>query len=152
MCEDLLRKEKAKLFKYGFISSDISIGLDYILKRKKIPEEYKENIQEGIKFLEDAINGNTLITGEKDSNFHPTSEGLKAYGIVIDLLKDKEVYGEFNSGKEIENTLLKMKNSLEKSLKGEKENIEFTKKFFSDFSKKMLKELQSTFKNEAYFS
>ncbi len=65
MCEDLLRKEKAKLFKYRFISSDISIGLDYILKRKKIPGEYKENIQEGIKFLEDAINGNTLITGKK---------------------------------------------------------------------------------------
>ncbi len=135
MYETLLMKEQAETFSNGFMSLEIAIVLNDLDKDEKSPMKMRKSLEDGIKFMDDSLNGYYFISGKHDENFISTIDGLKAYRNSLDLLKDLKLRSE----EDFKNKIFCIKKSLENAVRSIKdENTKTAYTLFSLFGEKML--------------
>ena len=135
MRENILMEKQAETFSHGFMSLEIAIVLNDLDKDEKSPMRMRKSLEDGIKFMDDSLNGYYFISGKYDKDFRPTIDRLKAYRKSLGLLEDLKL----RSGEDIKNKILSIKKSLENAIMGIKDtNTKTAYTLFSLFGEKML--------------
>lgn len=137
--------EKAMIFNYILLTSQVTLGLEDALAGNELSNQQCELLKEGSMLLERIVEGATLVEGKEFKNgLTPTMEGLSIYGYALSTIRELDLIREIKE-KEFTDFFEKLHNEMLKLIeqrKKDKIDIKLLKNFFFSLSNSLRGDIQ----------
>lgn len=146
--------EESATFQYGFLTSRTSTILSRFINTPDITldEESVSVLNKAKAFIEDVLNGEKLVSGEKEG-FSPSIDGLRVFNYSLSTLESLNQIEPLSDREDIVNIFLSIHDIIMALIKKSASDVDLTKldlaySFFSALADALVKELPTFFEPE----